>query len=125
MQVFNQTLQHVNFLMPESVLIPVLISLIILVVCALIAVNMILLLAAAWVVVYAGLIFLGFGGCQWTSDWAIGYWRTILGIGVSLLTMELIIGIGIQFLQTLIAQTAQNLAADPLAIIMVLASSLR
>jgi P-type conjugative transfer protein TrbL len=119
LQVFNQTLQHVNFLQPESILIPVLIALIILILCALIAVNMILLLCAAWVVVYAGLIFLGFGGCRWTSDWAIGYWRTIVGIGVSLLTMELIIGIGIQFLKDLITQTAQTLSAGPLAIIMV------
>jgi len=119
LQVFNQTLQHVNFLQPESILIPVLIALIILILCALIAINMILLLCAAWVVVYAGLIFLGFGGCRWTSDWAIGYWRTIVGIGVSLLTMELIIGIGIQFLKDLITQTAQTLSAGPLAIIMV------
>jgi hypothetical protein len=72
---------------------------IILIVCALIAVNMILLLCAAWIVLYAGLIFLGFGGCRWTSDMTINYYRTVLGIGVSLMTMELIIGIGVQLIQ--------------------------
>ena len=66
MQVFQQTLQHVNFLQPESIVAPIIIALIILIVCALIAVNMILLLCAAWIVIYAGLIFLGFGGCRWT-----------------------------------------------------------
>ena len=66
MQVFQNTLQHINFLQPESIVAPIIIALIILIVCALIAVNMILLLCAAWVVVYAGLIFLGFGGCRWT-----------------------------------------------------------
>ena len=87
--------------------------------CALIAVNMILLLCAAWVVVYAGLIFLGFGGCRWTSDMAINYYRTVLGVGVSLMTMQLIIGIGVQFLKDLVASTGQNLDAPTLAIIMI------
>jgi type IV secretion system protein TrbL len=119
MQVFQNTLQHVNFLQPESMVAPIIIALIILIVCALIAVNMILLLCAAWVVVYAGLIFLGFGGCRWTSDMAINYYRTVLGVGVSLMTMQLIIGIGIQFLKDLVASTGQNLDAGALAIIMV------
>ena len=119
MQVFQNTLQHVNFLQPESIVAPIIIALIILIVCALIAVNMILLLCAAWVVVYAGLIFLGFGGCRWTSDMAINYYRTILGVGVSLMTMQLIIGIGIKYLQDLVASTGQNLDAGALAIIMI------
>jgi type IV secretion system protein TrbL len=119
MKVFQNTLQHVNFLQPESIVAPIIIAIIILIVCALIAVNMILLLCAAWVVVYAGLIFLGFGGCRWTSDMAINYYRTILGVGVSLMTMQLIIGIGIQFLKDLVASTAQNLDAGALAIIMI------
>jgi type IV secretion system protein TrbL len=89
-----------------------------LIVCALIAVNMILLLCAAWIVLYAGLIFLGFGGCRWTSDMAINYYRTVLGVGVSLMTMQLIIGIGVQFLQDLVASTSQNLDAGQLGILM-------
>jgi type IV secretion system protein TrbL len=119
MQVFQNTLQHVNFLQPESIVAPMIIALIILIVCALIAVNMILLLCAAWVVLYAGIIFLGFGGCRWTSDMAINYYRTVLGVGVSLMTMQLIIGIGIQFLKDLVASTGQNLDAGALAIIMI------
>ena len=34
---------------------------------------------------------------------AINYYRTVLGVGVSLMTMQLIIGIGIKFLQDLVA----------------------
>ena len=78
---YQQTLQHVNWLQPESIVAPIIIAVIILIVCALIAVNMILLLCAAWIVLYAGLIFLGFGGCRWTSDMAINYYRTVLGVG--------------------------------------------
>jgi len=88
MQVYQQTLQHVNFLQPESIVAPIIIAVIILITCALIAVNMILLLCAAWVVLYAGLIFLGFGGCRWTSDMAVNYYQTVLGVGVALMTME-------------------------------------
>lgn len=87
MQVYQQTLTHVNWLQPESIVAPIIIAVIILIVCALIAVNMMLLLCAAWIVLYAGLVFLGFGGCRWTSDMAINYYRTVLGIGVSLMTM--------------------------------------
>jgi type IV secretion system protein TrbL len=118
MKVYQQTLTHVNFLQPESIVAPIIIAVIILIVCALIAVNMILLLCAAWIVLYAGLIFLGFGGCRWTSDMAINYYRTVLGVGVSLMTMQLIIGIGVQFLQQLVASTSQNLDAGQLGILM-------
>jgi P-type conjugative transfer protein TrbL len=118
MQVYQQTLTHVNWLQPESIVAPIIIAVIILIVCALIAVNMMLLLCAAWIVLYAGLIFLGFGGCRWTSDMAINYYRTVLGVGVSLMTMQLIIGIGVQFLQDLVASTSQTLDAGQLGILM-------
>jgi type IV secretion system protein TrbL len=64
------------------------------------------------------LIFLGFGGCRWTSDMAINYYRTVLGVGVSLMTMQLIIGIGVQFLQQLVASTSQTLDASQLGILL-------
>ena len=119
MQVFQNTMQHMNFLEPGTLVVPVIIALIILIVCALVAVNMILLLCAAWVVLYAGIIFLGFGGCRWTSDMAINYYRTVLGVGVSLMTMQLIIGLGINFLQNLFTATGQTPDAPTLAILMV------
>src|SRR5215472_18677712 len=97
MQVYQNTLGHANWLQPQSIVAPIIIAIIILIVCALVAVNMILLLCAAWVVLYAGLIFLGFGGCRWTSDMAINYYRTVLGIGVSLMTMKLIVAIGVRY----------------------------
>jgi type IV secretion system protein TrbL len=119
MQVFQNTMKHINFLQPESIVAPTIIALIILIVCALIAVNMILLLCAAWVVLYAGIVFLGFGGCRWTSDMAINYYRTVLGVGVSLMTMQLIIGLGINFLQDLFTASGQTPDAPTLAILMV------
>lgn len=74
------------------------VAIIVLVVMALIAINMLIMLVSAWVLCYAGVILLGFGGSKWTSDIAINYLRTVLSIGIQLFTMTLIIGIGQSFL---------------------------
>ncbi|MGS0066676.1 type IV secretion system protein, partial [Escherichia coli] len=34
----------------------------------------------AWILLYAGVFFLGFGGSRWTSDMAINYYKTVLGL---------------------------------------------
>ncbi|HFM1927048.1 TPA: P-type conjugative transfer protein TrbL, partial [Escherichia coli] len=70
------------------------VAIIVLVVMSLIAINMLIMLVSAWVLCYAGVILLGFGGSKWTSDIAINYLRTVLSIGIQLFTMTLIIGIG-------------------------------
>jgi hypothetical protein len=49
---------------------------------------------------------------------AINYYRTVLGVGVSLMTMQLIIGIGVKFLQDLVASTSPNLDASQLGILL-------
>ncbi len=74
------------------------VAIIVLIVMALIAINMLIILVSAWVLCYAGVILLGFGGSKWTSDIAINYLRTVLSIGVQLFTMTLIIGVGQSFI---------------------------
>ena len=81
------------------------ITLIILVVLALIGVNMLLLMISGWVLAYAGVFYLGFGGARWTSDMAISYYKTVLSIGIQLLTMILLVGIG----QTIITNYYNNM----------------
>ena len=89
------------------------ISLAVLIIFALIGVNMLLQLCSAWVLAYAGVIFLGFGGSYWTKDMAVNYFKTVLGVGVQLMTMTLLIGIGISIVNDTTAQIttsgAQNL----------------
>lgn len=119
LQVFQNAMNHINFFEPGTIVAPVLISLIILIVCALVSVNMILLLCSAWVVLYAGVIFLGFGAIAVTRDMAINYFKTVLGIGVSLMTMQLIIGLGTAFLQDLVTAVGQNPQVAQLATIMI------
>jgi len=71
----------------------VLVSLITLVCLATVAANVLLSLVSAWIMAYAGMFVLGFGGSRWTSDIAIGYFRTVAGIALKLMTMTLMVGI--------------------------------
>jgi type IV secretion system protein TrbL len=67
----------------------------------LIGVNMLLLLVSGWILAYAGVFFLGFGGSRWTSDMAIHYYKTVdqyyanMSAGISLkeLSVMLIVAV--------------------------------
>ncbi|PVZ82683.1 P-type conjugative transfer protein TrbL [Serratia sp. S1B] len=81
---------------------------VILCVLALIGINMLLLLIAAWILSYGGILLLGFGGSRWTTDIAINYFKTVLGLALQLFTMILIVGIG----QSFIDQYYQAMGTD-------------
>jgi type IV secretion system protein VirB6/type IV secretion system protein TrbL len=96
-------------------------ALVVLVVLALVAVNMLVLLAASWILLYGGVFFLGFGGSRWTSDIAINYFKTVLGVAAQLLTMVLIVAIGKQFLTHYYSQINTTMATQELAVMLVVA----
>ncbi len=73
----------------------------VLLVMAKIAANVIVMMAGAYLLLYGGIFILGFGGSKWTSDMAINYYKTVLGLGIRLFFMILIIGVGVEFLDTL------------------------
>jgi P-type conjugative transfer protein TrbL len=102
--VLQAQMKLVNWLFPAAAFIPISLCLIILVMTILIAANIVVLLISAWIVIFAGIVVLGFGGCRWTSDMAVNYFRTALGVGLSLFVLELILGIGTSFLQSLVQQ---------------------
>jgi len=64
----------------------------------LIAVNMLLLMATAWVQIYAGVFLLGFGGSRWTQDIAINYYKSVLATGLEIMTIILLMGIAYGFI---------------------------
>jgi P-type conjugative transfer protein TrbL len=70
----------------------------ILIIFALIAANFAIEYCAAWVLLYVGCIFLGFGATSWTSDMALNYFRAVLGSAVRLLSMLLIVGVGVSII---------------------------
>ncbi|MFZ3287953.1 MAG: P-type conjugative transfer protein TrbL [Telluria sp.] len=95
---------------------------IILVVFALVGVNMLLLLISGWILAYAGVFFLGFGGSRWTSDMAIGYFKTVLNIAAQLFTMVLIVGIGKSFVDQYYASMSAGISIKELGVMLVVAA---
>tara|TARA_R110002073_G_scaffold329773_1_gene512787 strand:+ start:484 stop:1569 length:1086 start_codon:yes stop_codon:yes gene_type:complete len=108
-QIWRQAYSSLSLLDPVDSFIGFILSLIILIILTVIAVNMLLLLISAWVLMYAGVFFLGFGGARWTTDIAINYFKTVLGIGIQLLVMTLIVGIGSDFLSNYYGKMSQNM----------------
>lgn len=98
-----------------------LLAIAILIVLALIAINLLLLMASAWILLYAGIFFLGFGGSRWTSDMAINYYKTVLGIAAQLMAMILLVAIGKQFLNHYYSQISEDMASQELAVMLVIA----
>jgi type IV secretion system protein TrbL len=90
---------------------------IILLIFLLIAGNMLVLLCAGYVLAYAGAFFLGFGGCRWTSEMAIGYYRKILEVAASLMVMILVMGLGQSFLNTYWGYVSNGLQFDSSVIV--------
>lgn len=92
--IWKQAIANLSVWSPVDSVVGTVLSAGILVLLALIAVNMLLLLVSGWILMYAGIFFLGFGGSRWTSDLAISYYKTVLGVAVQLFAMVLLVGIG-------------------------------
>ena len=107
--IWNQATSNLTVLQPIDSLIALIVSLAILVIIAVIAVNMLLLLISAWVLLYAGIFLLGFGGARWTTDIAINYFKTVLGVGLQLFVMLLIVGIGSDLLSSFYTKMGKNI----------------
>jgi type IV secretion system protein TrbL len=97
------------------------ISAAVLVILALIGVNMLLLLVSGWILAYAGVFFLGFGGSRWTSDMAINYYKTVLSIAAQLFTMVLLVGIGKSFVDQYYAGMSAGISLKELGVMLVVA----
>ena len=96
--IFYKVIDQSSILSPVDSIFGMFMAVAILVVLAIVGVNMLLLLASAWILAYAGIFFLGFGGSRWTSDMAINYYKTVLGVAAQLMAMVFLVGIGKTFL---------------------------
>lgn len=81
-----------------SYIIMSIVALFVVAVYSLIAVNVLVQYIALWVLVYAGIILLGFGGAHWTREVAINYFKQILAVCLKIFTTCLIINISSSFL---------------------------
>ena len=92
--IWKQAIRNLSLWSPIDSFVGMLLSAAILLLLAIVALNMLVLLISAWILMYAGIFFLGFGGARWTSDIAINYFKTVLGVAVQLFAMVLLVGIG-------------------------------
>ncbi len=102
--IWKQAIRNLSAWSPIDSFIGAVLSAGILLLLAVIAVNMLLLLVSGWLLSYAGIFFLGFGGSRWTSDMAINYYKTVLGVAVQIMTMVLLVGIGNDLLSSFYAK---------------------
>ncbi|AEO42547.1 P-type conjugative transfer protein TrbL [Xanthomonas euvesicatoria] len=102
--ILKQAFRSSSIWSPVDSFIGVALSVGILVLLAVVAVNMLLLLVSGWLLMYAGIFFLGFGGSRWTSEMAINYYKTVLGVAVQIMTMVLLVGIGNDLLSSFYAR---------------------
>ena len=94
---------------------------IVLICIALIAANMTIMLCSAWILLYGGIFFLGFGGWRWTSDIAINYYKAILGVAASLMAMVLMVGIAQSIITNYYNQMSAGIDINEIATILVVA----
>lgn len=120
-KIFNTVVQQSSIASPIMSTAGIIMAIIVIVMLALIAANMLILLVTGWILAYAGVFYLGFGGCRWTSDIAISYFKTVLNIGVQLMTMVLLVGIGQQFINAYYAQMDANMNLNDMASMLVAA----
>ncbi len=73
-------------------------ALVALVLYALIAAYALLVMAEMYIVTAAGVLLLGFGGSQWTADYAKRYITYCVSVGAKLYVLFLIVGLGEQFI---------------------------
>ena len=102
--ILKQAFRNSSIWSPVDSFIGVALSVGILILLAVVAVNMLLLLVSGWLLMYAGIFFLGFGGSRWTSDMAINYYKTVLGVAAQIMTMVLLVGIGNDLLSSFYAR---------------------
>lgn len=99
----NTTVQkEISIWRPIDSLGLVILDLVIIIMMCVVAANMLITLCTCWILIYAGQVLLGFGAVKWTSDIAKTYFRTVLGIGVTYMTMLILCGVGLDFFQQMV-----------------------
>src|SRR6266851_4666929 len=77
-----------------------------------IAIQFVVAMVESYLVIGAGVIFLGFGGSRWTAAYVERYVAYAVSVGMKILVLYLLVGAGMTLSQGWIA-VAQNAAASP------------
>ncbi|ULF91218.1 P-type conjugative transfer protein TrbL [Vibrio alginolyticus] len=110
-----------SFSSPFDSLAIFIITLLIVVCMTIVSANVLVALVSAWVLCYAGIFVLGFGGSRWTSDIAINYFRNVLGLALKLMTMTLMIGIAMSIMDSFLVNLSDDAPMRELLVIFIVA----
>ena len=120
-EIYDRVLDQSKIWKPIYSAVGIILAVAILVILTLVSINMLLLLASSWILAYGGIFFLGFGGARWTSDIAINYFKTVLGIAAQLFSMVLLIGIGKTFLDDYYSQMSRGISLKEMGVMLIVA----
>lgn len=101
----------------ESIVLGIMAIIILINVC-IIAVSFVTLQITAYIVLNGGIFILGFGGAKWTSEIALNYYKTLIGIGLQLFTMILIVSIGSSIMTDYSAKMNGTISFENLSIML-------
>lgn len=67
---------------------------IVLILLSCLAAQFLLVMTMAWILGYAGIFLLGFGGSRWSSAIAISYYKHVIALGIAILVLSIIGAVG-------------------------------
>lgn len=119
--IFTKAFDQSSVWSPTDSVVGLLMALVVMIVLAIVGVNLLLVFVSAWIMIYGGVFFLGFGGARWTSDIAISYYKHVLAIGAEMMVMLLLIGIGKTFINEYYASMRAGIDLKEMAIMLIAA----
>ncbi|KWC74559.1 conjugal transfer protein TrbL [Burkholderia cepacia] len=122
--IFAKALDQSSIWSPTDSVVGLLMALVVMLVLTIVGVNLLLVFVSAWIVIYGGVFFLGFGGSRWTSDIAISFYKHVLAIGAELMVMLLLIGIGKTFINEYYSSMAVGIDLKEMAVMLIAAFAL-
>lgn len=102
--ILKQVVASMNVWEPGDTVIIALAAIVILIAFALMTALLIIALVESYFVISSGVILMGFGGSQWTNQFAINTIRYAVSVGAKLFMVQLVIGLGQSILQDWSAQ---------------------
>lgn len=119
--IFTKALDQSSVWSPTDSVVGLLMALVVMIVLTVVGVNLLLVFVSAWIMIYGGVFFLGFGGARWTSDIAISYYKHVLAIGAEMMVMLLLIGIGKTFINEYYTSMRAGIDLKEMAIMLIAA----
>ena len=96
---FGNAVDHMSTMHPVTDILSVALALAALALQALMAVDYLIGMIKAFMMEYAGLVILGFGGCDWTRDVAKKYFWEVISLGLNLFSLILLISVATTIMQ--------------------------